>query len=172
MTQSALSHVNNLSPAEAVKWFSACCASMAWSQNMVDNRPYADISELLTTAKLRWSSTTESDWLEAFEAHPMIGDVDSLREKFANTKQLASNEQAGTALATEEELETLHRLNHEYKAKFGFIFIICATGLSGKEMLDALQARMSNTREQELVTASKEQFKITVLRISKALNSE
>lgn len=171
MTSNSLDTLNNLSPIDAQNWFIACCASATWAQNMVNAIPFTDINAVLSSADEHWTSTTENDWLEAFEAHPMIGNVDSLREKFANTKQLASNEQAGAASATEEELVALHRLNHEYKAKFGFIFIICATGLSAKNMLEALQARINNSREEELTIASKEQFKITVLRINKALNN-
>jgi 2-oxo-4-hydroxy-4-carboxy-5-ureidoimidazoline decarboxylase len=124
-------------------------------------------------AKGTWAQCQETDWLEAFEAHPMIGDVNSLRKKFANTKHLASKEQAGASNATDEELHALSKLNHEYKAKFGFIFIICATGLSAKVMLDALQNRINNSREHELNIAAQEQLKITLLRLHKALdNSE
>jgi 2-oxo-4-hydroxy-4-carboxy-5-ureidoimidazoline decarboxylase len=171
MTQLSISTLNELSQTDAINWFTACCASTRWSQNMVNVRPYTELNTLLRSAKEQWSLTTESDWLEAFEAHPMIGNVDSLREKFSNTKQLASNEQSGTASATEEELKALHQLNHDYKDKFGFIFIICATGLSAANMLEALQARMNNTRERELIIASEEQLKITLLRINKALNN-
>ncbi|RGP39587.1 2-oxo-4-hydroxy-4-carboxy-5-ureidoimidazoline decarboxylase [Altererythrobacter insulae] len=59
--------------------------------------------------------------------------------------------------------------NADYEEKFGFIFIICATGKSAKEMSDLLQARLPNNREQEIVNAAEEQRKIFQLRINKAL---
>jgi 2-oxo-4-hydroxy-4-carboxy-5-ureidoimidazoline decarboxylase len=173
MTQHSLTALNAASSEDAFDWFSACCASTKWSQGMINIRPYSGLKEILQSAKEQWSLSAEDDWLEAFEAHPMIGDVNSLRAKFANTKQLASNEQSGASSASEKELTTLHRLNHDYKAKFGFIFIICATGLRASTMVQALQNRINNTREQELQIASEEQLKITLLRINKALgNSE
>ena len=171
MTQQSLNALNDSSQSDAFDWFRACCESSTWSQNMVNARPYSDMTAILTFAEKAWSSTVEKDWLEAFEAHPMIGNVNSLREKFSSTKQLASHEQSGTSSATEEELNKLHSLNHEYKAKFGFIFIICATGLSANRMLEALKVRIANTREQELIIASQEQLKISLLRIGKALNN-
>ena len=100
----------------------------------------------------------------------MIGDINSLRSKYASTRALAAGEQSGTADADEATLYALKEKNEAYLARHGFIFIICATGLSAQTMLEALQARLPNSTQQEMVNAAAEQIKITLLRINKSLS--
>jgi 2-oxo-4-hydroxy-4-carboxy-5-ureidoimidazoline decarboxylase len=100
----------------------------------------------------------------------MIGDVNSLREKFASTKTLASNEQSGANNASEQTLKELNELNQYYLQKYGFIFIICASGLNAQTMLGALKSRISNSKPAEMRNAAAEQIKITLLRLQKGLN--
>ncbi len=164
-----LEQLNTLSMADATTWFTQTCAAQNWVDGMVNARPFAAQDSLLKTAQTLWDSMAEEDYLEAFTAHPMIGDVDSLRAKFANTKAMASGEQSGTAVASEQTLQALSELNHAYLKKNGFIFIICATGLSAETMLNALKARIDNARDQELQIAAGEQIKITLLRLNKGL---
>lgn len=165
-----LNELNALSADEAFSWFEQCCAAKAWIYQMVEARPYSDLDALVSQANDTWAKCSDDDYLEAFTAHPMIGDVDSLRKKFANTKTIAAGEQSGTASAPEAVLHQLKEANHAYLDKHGFIFIICATGLSAQTMLEALQARLPNTTQQEVSNAAAEQIKITLLRINKALN--
>ena len=165
-----LNDLNALSIQEASSWFEQCCASKTWVYQMVKARPYSDKNALVNQAKSAWAKCSGDDYLEAFTAHPMIGDVDSLRKKFANTKAIAAGEQSGTASASEAVLRQLKEANHAYLDKHGFIFIICATGLSAQTMLEALQARLPNTTQQEITNAAAEQIKITLLRINKALD--
>lgn len=101
----------------------------------------------------------------------MIGDVDSLRKKYASTKAMASGEQSGATGADEETLGELARLNHAYREKFGFIFIVFATGKSALEMLDILKGRIGNDRATEIRNAAAEQLKISFLRIDKLLGT-
>ena len=165
-----LNDLNALSIQEASSWFEQCCASKTWVYQMVKARPYSDKNALVNQAKSAWAKCSGDDYLEAFTAHPMIGDVDSLRKKFAKTKAIAAGEQSGTASASEAVLRQLKEANHAYLDKHGFIFIICATGLSAQTMLEALQARLPNTTQQEITNAASEQIKITLLRINKALD--
>ena len=95
--------------------------------------------------------------------------MNSLRKKYASTKALAAGEQSAVSQASEETLQALAQGNLDYEKKFGFIFIVCATGKSALEMLELLQARLPNTREQELLNAAREQHAITVLRLQKLL---
>ncbi len=90
-----------------------------------------------------------ADILQAFEAHPKIGDVSSLREKYRNTKAIAGHEQSGANNADEQTLQSLAQGNSDYENKFGYIFIVCATGKSAAEMLDILNARLPNNTETE-----------------------
>ena len=165
-----LKELNTLRAEEASSWFEQCCAAKTWVYQMVKSRPYSDKNALVNQAKSAWAKCSDDDYLEAFTAHPMIGDVDSLRKKFANTKAIAAGEQSGTASASEAVLRQLKEANHAYLDKHGFIFIICATGLSAQTMLEALQARLPNTTQQEITNAAAEQIKITLLRINKALD--
>jgi 2-oxo-4-hydroxy-4-carboxy-5-ureidoimidazoline decarboxylase len=99
----------------------------------------------------------------------MIGDVNSLREKYAATKNMASNEQQGATDADIETLQNLATANHEYQNRHGFIFIICASGLSANTMLDAVLLRLHNDTATEMTLAAREQIKITLLRLEKGL---
>ena len=110
----------------------------------------------------------EADIVEAFGHHPEIGaSLDALRDKFASTAQWASSEQASVAAATEQTLLALRDGNVAYRERFGFIFIVCATGKSAAEMLSLLEARLGNARDRELSIAAAEQGKITALRLAK-----
>lgn len=162
-----LDELNTLPRDQAEACFRDCCAAEPWVQGMTDNRPYASRDELMAQSRHLWPTLTESDWLQAFEAHPQIGDVDSLRKKYASTKALASGEQAGARTADEAILRRLKQSNDAYLAKFGFIFIVCATGKSADEMLELLETRLPNTREQEIDNAAREQAKITGIRLEK-----
>lgn len=162
-----LRHLNELEPEAAANTIRQCCAAEDWVGLMAASRPYPSLQALLDSADEHWAKMDERNLLEAFTAHPQIGNVDTLRAKFANTKQLASGEQASVSEADENTLFELARDNQAYLEKFGFIFIVCATGKSAAEMLALLQARLPNSRAEELANAAEEQRKITALRLRK-----
>lgn len=164
-----LEQLNQLPEHESLAWFQTACAAINWCQGMTKKRPYSSLDELKNTAKTLWESMEEADFLEAFEAHPMIGNVDSLKAKFANTQNMASHEQQGATNADDSTLQELHAFNHKYLEQNGFIFIICATGLSAFTMLEALKARIHNTKTEEIHIAAQQQIKITLLRLEKNL---
>jgi 2-oxo-4-hydroxy-4-carboxy-5-ureidoimidazoline decarboxylase len=148
-----------------------CCGSEKWADLMCEIFPVKDIESIFTNAELIWKHLGKNDWLEAFTHHPKIGDIDSLKKKFASTAAWASGEQSGVDNASESIISALAEGNHLYEEKFGFIFIVCATGKSAQEMLDLLQKRLPNNREEELLVAAEEQNKITKIRLEKLLNS-
>lgn len=166
---SQLSQLNQLDEAAAQNAFWQCCTAKRWVDKMVAARPYRDESALFEHANSSWQGLAEVDYLEAFDGHPKIGDVASLREKYSATKQLASGEQSGVNSASEQALTQLKQLNDEYLTKYGFIFIVCATGKSAQQMLLLLQQRLVNRREQEIINASAEQAKIFHIRLHKML---
>ena len=146
-----------------------CCASQAWLEAMVGGMA-ARGSELGPESTLPLSERAfdllgRDDWLEAFSQHPKIGDLPSLSEKFGATAPLAASEQSGTRAASRRTLEELQAANEEYEARFGYIFIVCATGKTAAEMLRLLRTRLQNDNETELARAAKEQRKITRLRL-------
>ena len=164
-----LEELNDLSKVDAKHTFMQCCTSEVWVNNMVNERPFITRQAMSGAADLAWKNLTELDYLQAFDGHPKIGDVNSLRAKYANTKALASGEQRSVKQASEQVLRELSVGNDEYQAKFGFIFIVCATGKSASQMLTLLQARLPNDRNTEIMNAAEEQRKIFQLRLDKCL---
>jgi len=167
-----LSQLNNLLEADARFAFENCCTSSRWIEGMVERRPFVSIQQCQEVALEVWNGLGEADFLEAFEGHPKIGDVTSLRKKYAHTKKLASGEQSSVNEASEATIQALADGNTQYEAQNGFIFIVCATGKSAAEMLEILQSRLPNARQQELATAAGEQAKITAIRIDKLLPTD
>ncbi len=144
-----------------------CCGASAWVSAMLAARPFRDAAGLSRAKAASFARLVEKDWLEAFAHHPKIGDVESLRERFAATAHLAGREQAGVEAASEKTLTALRDGNLRYERLHGFIFIVCATGKTAGEMLALLEARLGRTRAEELRTAAGEQEKITALRLAK-----
>ncbi len=130
-------------------------------------RPFGTIEQLLAAARDVWFALEPDDWKEAFAAHPKIGDRDSLRHRFPETAHLASREQAGVEGASDDVLSALAEGNLAYERKFGFIFIVCASGLTASQMLEMLRARLNNDSAMELQIAAEEQAKITALRLAR-----
>lgn len=147
-----------------------CCGSTVWVDKMITFFPVNDLKELLENAERQWYQCSEKDWKEAFNHHPKIGDIESLKNKFATTTNWASGEQAGATNASQETLEALTIGNKLYENKFEYIFIVCATGKSADHMLSILQTRLRNEPEDEILIAAEEQNKITKLRIEKLLS--
>ena len=144
-----------------------CCGSSTWVNNMIAAPPAEDLVDLLEIAEEQWYACHEPDWREAFSHHPKIGDIDTLKEKFAATAQLAESEQAAVKQASEQTLQQLAAGNQAYEQRFGYIFIVCATGRSADEMLQLLNQRLYNNPEVEIQIAMEEQLKITKLRLEK-----
>ncbi len=159
-----IKELNKLNKTERAKFLLTCCWSSAWANLMIKQFPFASEKDLVDTANDIWYNQCNSlDWLESFTHHAKIGDVESLTKKFAG------KEQASVAAATKKTITALANANKEYEAKFGFIFIVCATGKSATEMLRLLEDRLSNTIGEELHIAMGEQMKITILRFQKLL---
>jgi len=167
----SLKTLNSASTNLAFAWFMQTCSSEKWCNDMVNKRPFSSLEALREHASLQWQKVKVADYLQAFNGHPMIGDISTLREKYANTKVLACNEQSGTEGADDETLQRLQHTNKIYLDKHGFIFIICASGLSAQAMLDELEHRLPNSTDTEIANAANEQLKITLLRINKAFTS-
>lgn len=164
-----LHNLNTLPESQFKSALFSCCGSTAWVNKMHALIPYEDLVELLNDAEEQWYQCSEADWLEAFTHHPKIGDIDALKKKFASTAHWAGNEQGAVAQASGETIQALAKGNDDYEKKFGFIFIVCATGKSAEEMLSLLNQRLPNNREEEIQIAAGEQNKITQLRIQKLL---
>ena len=154
-------------PDEARDLLRSCCGASAWVERMMARRPFGSHDSLIAAARDEWFGLQRSDWLEAFGHHPKIGDRDSLRQRFARTAHLSEREQAGVDGASEDVLEALAAGNREYERRFGYIFIVCASGKSADGMLRMLRQRLPNPPDVEIRIAAEEQAKITELRLEK-----
>jgi 2-oxo-4-hydroxy-4-carboxy-5-ureidoimidazoline decarboxylase len=168
---SGLAALNALAPEAAREALLRCCGSSRWAARVAAARPFPDEAALAGAARAVWEELSREDFLEAFSHHPRIGDREALRRKFASTAAWAAGEQAGAAHAPEEVLARVEAGNRAYEARFGHIFIVCATGKSAAEMLALLEARLGNEPAAELRIAAGEQAKITEIRLEKLLRS-
>jgi 2-oxo-4-hydroxy-4-carboxy-5-ureidoimidazoline decarboxylase len=159
--------IDEASPAEARRLLTASCGAARWVDGMVRRRPFGSHQAILAAARDAWWSLESSDWREAFAHHPKIGDKEALRARFATTRARSESEQAGVSSASEATLAALAHGNRDYEERFGYIFIVCATGKSAQEMLALLQARITNDPATEIRIAAEEQSKITALRLSR-----
>lgn len=167
MTQ--LEWLNGLPHEEAKTEFLRCCGSIRWADAMARARPFKDASAMYAEAGWLWSQTGPEDWREAISHHPRIGDVNKLRERFKASGAWSEQEQQGLQGASEDVVQALADGNREYEARFGFTFLICATGKNARQMLESLRERMTNPPALELRIAAGEQAQITRLRLEKLL---
>jgi 2-oxo-4-hydroxy-4-carboxy-5-ureidoimidazoline decarboxylase len=167
-----LSALNQQSHTDLTSVLATCCGAESWYLALAKYQPYGSIEQLHQLSDKVWNKLAEDDYLAAFSHHPMIGDMAALKAKFASTAHWAGNEQQGSQQADEDTLLALKHGNEAYLKKFGFIFIVCATGKSANEMLALLKQRMPNDLATELKIAAAEQNKITHLRLDKLLSEE
>lgn len=157
--------IDTAGEADAQALLMRCCGSARWVDAMLARRPFGDDASLLSAARDVWFSLDASDWRDAFSHHPKIGDRDALRTRFAATRSLSEREQAGVSGAADGILDALAEGNAAYERRFGFIFIVCATGKTAEEMLGLLCSRIDNDPTREIQIAAAEQAKITALRL-------
>ena len=170
MANRDLDWLNALPADVAAKELLQCCGSKRWTREMIQRRPYQNLETLLASAKEIWWSLGTDDWLEAFRSHPKIGEKKAAAPVSEQSRHWSGQEQAGVNNASQQTVEALGSLNRAYEQKFGFIFIICATGKTPEEMLTALRDRLENNAATELPIAGAEQGKITELRLKKLIS--
>jgi allantoinase len=158
---------NDLPGPAAIAALLRCCGALAWCQRMSAARPFGSVDALHRASERSFDALSESDWREAFAAHPRIGGLSSLRMTYPGNKEWSAGEQAGVDRGDDAMLTALADGNAQYEARFGHIFIVCATGRTAGQMLDLLRARLHNPPALELAIAAGEQRKITRLRIDK-----
>ena len=165
-----LTWLNELASEEARKELLKCCGAKRWAEAVEQHRPYASLEQLIAKANDIWWSLDKTDWLEAFRSHPKIGERKAANAVSSQSQQWSAQEQQGFQNAAQETTEKLARLNVDYEKKFGFIFIVCATGKSSDEILALLEQRLPNDASVELPIAAAEQAKIIELRLRKLLD--
>jgi hydroxyisourate hydrolase len=146
-----------------------CCGSTRWVESMTRARPFPNADAMADIADAVWLSLGSADWLEAFAAHPRIGETKALEPGGLGWEE---QEQSSTRSASEKVKERLAARNRQYEARFGYIFIVCATGKTAEQMLALVEDRLQNDSQEELRIAVEEQRQITRLRIGKLLEPD
>ena len=175
--------LNTLPDRAAHDAFISCCGSEKWARRMAGQRPFISWEQLRRQADAACDDLSDPDWLQAFSCHPRIGDIPpavaepgpgvssvSSAASAASADRWAQQEQSATSEASRETLGALQKANQEYYSRFGHIFIVCATGKCGEEMLESLRRRIQNSPQEELKVAAGEQRKIMQLRLQKMVN--
>lgn len=152
-----LRYVNALPQASRTELLKKWCGSTAWAAALAARAPFASVADLIAAGAEVWEGLTAADWLEAFAAHPRIGEK--------KHDKMAMGEQAKVAEATADTLAKLAAINAAYEAKFGRVYLVFASGKSAEEMLAIAEARIQNSPDEELIQAKNEQWKITEKRL-------
>jgi len=165
-----LTEFNALGSNEAESALKDCCGSARWAASVATRRPYATLEALQKAADSIWWNLDRADWLEAFSHHPQIGDQPASGTQSA--RQWAAGEQSGARAASNDVKERLSRANRAYFEKFGYIYIVCATGKSAEAMLAILNQRLQNDAPSEISIAAEQQRLITRIRLDKLFTGE
>ena len=162
-----LDEFNEATPDAAATQLLSACGSRRWAATVSANRPFETPEALIADAEIVWFALDESDWLEAFACHPRIGE-----KKAPTTNYLAhsESEQSAAQQTLDAVADALLAGNRAYEAKFGFLYIVFASGRSAPELLAVLESRLANGRAEELLEAARQQLRITNLRLRKWLN--
>lgn len=165
-----LRRLDALPAEEAEAALRACCHCTRWARAMAAARPFGTPAALFETAERLWADASDDDVREAFRGHPRIGESKAAAGQSDAEKRWSSQEQRGASTASDEARRALAEVNRAYEARFGHIYLVCATGKGADELLAIAQARLGNDPATELRVAASEQMKITRLRLEKLLD--
>ena len=161
---------NRLPTEQALRAILPCCGSTSWAERMVVRRPLAEEADVLAASDETWRNLTRSDWMEAFNSHPRIGESRPSQSPPAQSVEWSAQEQRRLADADAAVKIALAHANREYEQRFGRIFIVCATGKSAQEILAILRRRLKQHAETELLEAAEQQRQITQIRLRRWLH--
>ena len=171
MIDPALARLNALPAAEAEAALLHCLGATRWARAMAARRPFSSREALFAAADELCAALGREDWLEAFSRHPKIGEKRAAQETSATERRWSEQEQSAASAAADNTRAALAEANRAYFDRFGYIFIICATGKSAEEMLALLRQRLQNDPDAELGIAAQEQRRIARLRLEILLTS-
>ncbi|WP_432501090.1 2-oxo-4-hydroxy-4-carboxy-5-ureidoimidazoline decarboxylase [Kineococcus arenarius] len=139
----------------------SCCHAPGWASAVSARRPFGTPAALLEAADAELAATSEADVDAALSAHPRIG------ERPANPA--SRREQAAALAADPAVLDALAQGNREYEARFGHVYLVCASGRSAEELLTVLRSRLGNDPATERAVLRRELAAITRLRLQRAV---
>ena len=157
---------------QAAGLLAECCGSTRWVRAMVERRPFRRREALLSAAAEVWRSLAPADWKEAFAHHPRIGERTGALPQGVQGRVWSASEQAGVDSAGDQTRRALAEANRAYEARFGYTYIVCATGRTAEEMLALARKRLANDPTSELRVAAGEQEEIARLRLQALLTPD
>jgi 2-oxo-4-hydroxy-4-carboxy-5-ureidoimidazoline decarboxylase len=163
---------NRLPDEEAGALLAHCCGATRWVDGMLVGRPYHSLAEVVARAGQVWRGTGPADWAEAFSHHPRIGESRTEAPVGPAARRWSAAEQTGVAAADAMARRALAEANREYEQRFGWIYIVCASGRGPEELLENIRGRMANAPEQELAIAAGEQERITRQRLGRLFSDQ
>jgi 2-oxo-4-hydroxy-4-carboxy-5-ureidoimidazoline decarboxylase len=166
----ALARWNEADSESALDAMLACCGAQRWASAMIAQRPIANETELHNAADRSWDRMNEEDWMQAFACHPRIGER-KISHVSSQSSTWSSEEQSSINSTADAVLAQLAEGNARYESRYGFTYIVCATGKSPEEMLSILNRRLSSDRSLELREAAEQQRQIIHIRLRKWLES-
>jgi 2-oxo-4-hydroxy-4-carboxy-5-ureidoimidazoline decarboxylase len=167
IVNNVLGRWNQLPDAQAESEILPCCGSRVWAHGMVQRRPISDKNALLSASDEIWRSLSERDWNEAFQSHPRIGESKTQQPVDQQSAAWSKQEQTGVSGEADATQAGLAEGNREYEQRFGRIFIVCATGKTGGQILEILRQRLQNDPPTELREVAEQQRQVTQLRLRK-----
>jgi OHCU decarboxylase len=165
----ALDRLNTLPPADAIARLRDACGARRWAEAVAAARPFADGGALGAASEAAFDALGADDWEEAFAAHPRIGESAAASHQSERGRSWSAGEQSRAAAAGDGVRAALAEGNRRYAERFGRTYIVCATGRTAEELLAILESRLGNEPEEELRVATREQRRITRLRLDKML---
>ncbi|MBA3260173.1 MAG: 2-oxo-4-hydroxy-4-carboxy-5-ureidoimidazoline decarboxylase [Gemmatimonadales bacterium] len=160
-----LEGLNALPRPEAAERLRSCCGSSRWVDRMLVRRPFGSPEAMLAAADDAWREMGRADWDEAFAHHPRIGERHAAAPTSAAAQAWSAGEQGAAARSGAATRAALAEANAAYERRFGRIYLVCAAGRSGEELLADIERRMNSDPERERAVAAGEQRKITRLRL-------
>lgn len=158
----SIDQLNQLDKSDLVRQLQTCCSSEQWSLSLAESAPFRDLPDLLEKSTRCWSRVSQAELMSALKGHPPIGVL---------KKGFSEEEQRQVQGSDHHILEALKDKNEQYQKQFGFVFLICATGKSGAEILRSLNSRLENSKETELAIASAQLNEINNIRLTKLTDS-
>jgi 2-oxo-4-hydroxy-4-carboxy-5-ureidoimidazoline decarboxylase len=160
---------NGMDADTAVREVLPCCGSRTWSEELAKLRPFVTVEDLFAASDSVWLASSEEAWQEAFDSHPRIGEREASVQATDESLRWSASEQRDAMSEDAVVQQALAEGNRQYEARFGRIFIVCASGRSAAEILAALGVRMNNDAGTELREAVEQQRQITQLRLRRWL---
>ena len=164
-----LTRWNRLAMGEAEETLLSCCGSRVWAAAVAGRRPFGSVGELLVEAEMTWFALPEAEWMAAFACHPRIGESKAGQQTSAQYVEWSRQEQGSARASLDAVTEELAAGNRAYEARFGFVYLVFASGRTAAELLEILHERLMHDRATEVLEAARQQWRITKMRMGKWL---